>query len=146
LLVEQVWSTNKRRGIQVHPEGFRSNRVIRQVCTEEETEGKLPLKLRFPPYKEQKGVSGRTDPSLPSQENPKIGNLSIFSFLTPNLVSKVLYYSNGSNTLIIKDKNRGKFLFKMVNEGVKLPWGLAPTHSLTIKLMPQSPQEHCLSI
>jgi hypothetical protein len=44
-------------------------------------------------------------------ENPEIGNLSIFRILISNLVSKVLHSLNGTQFLINKNKNRGRFLF-----------------------------------
>jgi hypothetical protein len=44
---------------------------------------------------------GEPTPSLPHGKNPEIGILSIFRFLTPNLVSKVSY---GTQFLINKHK------------------------------------------
>jgi hypothetical protein len=52
---------------------------------------------------------GEPTPSLPRGENPEIGNLSIFRFLTPNLVSKVSYSSKQFRIYNQQAKNRGRF-------------------------------------
>jgi hypothetical protein len=54
---------------------------------------------------------GELTPSLFSQQNPEIGNLSIFRFLTLNLKRTILVQLPQKQVLIKEDKNRGRYLF-----------------------------------